>query len=184
MGLITTDSEYCAGTTGRTYIYLGWLIDKAEPGDPNFVLPAMPPLGAIDGPNQVVQAVLNLLLPCYLNPYANDPAQAVDSDATGLPDGTGNGGGKTVYRFREGIERFLVTDINNPAASAKAQSNIWVLFDRIATKTSDFNHIPGGSNVLYLDGHVEFLKYQQNGPAPINGGIASIIGAIFTQVRG
>ena len=25
-----------------------------------------------------------------------------------------------------------------------------------------FNHLPGGANVLYMDGHVEFLKYPSN----------------------
>jgi len=58
------------------------------------------------------------------------------------------------------------------------------LFDKFATTTSEFNHIPGGSNVLYMDGHVEFLKYQQNAPAPLNGGIAGIIGSVFSSVRG
>ena len=33
---------------------------------------------------------------------------------------TGNGGGNNIYRLREGIERFLITDINNPAASANS----------------------------------------------------------------
>src|SRR5690606_29450865 len=69
-------------------------------------------------------------------------------------------GDHTVYRLREGIERFFVTDINNPAASARAQSDIWIMADWISTKTSDtesFNHLPGGSNVLYLDGHVQYL---------------------------
>ena len=27
-----------------------------------------------------------------------------------------------------------------------------------------FNHIPGGCNVLYMDGHVEFLKYGTKPP--------------------
>ena len=40
----------------------------------------------------------------------------------------GTGGGNTVYRLREGIERFTITDINNPAASATAQSDIFVMF--------------------------------------------------------
>ena len=31
--------------------------------------------------------------------------------------------------------------------------------------TAVFNHIPGGSNVLYMDGHAEFVKYP--GPFPI-----------------
>ncbi|MFP4172234.1 MAG: H-X9-DG-CTERM domain-containing protein, partial [Candidatus Hydrogenedentota bacterium] len=27
-----------------------------------------------------------------------------------------------------------------------------------------FNHIPGGSNVLYMDGHVEFVRFNQDYP--------------------
>ena len=25
-----------------------------------------------------------------------------------------------------------------------------------------FNHVPGGSNVLYMDGHVEYRRYSEN----------------------
>lgn len=80
---------------------------------------------------------------------------------------------KTVYRLREGIERFFITDINNPAGGAKAQSNIIVMYDAFgggygrnegSTLTLTFNHIPGGSNVLYMDGHVSFVKYGQGAP--------------------
>jgi prepilin-type processing-associated H-X9-DG protein len=28
----------------------------------------------------------------------------------------------------------------------------------------EFNHVPGGSNCLYMDGHVEFLKYPDKWP--------------------
>ncbi len=78
-------------------------------------------------------------------------------------------GGSIIYRLREGIERFMITDINNPAGSAQAQSTIPVSFDgfggsRQASHLEDFNHIPGGSNVLYLDGHVEFIKYPSKFP--------------------
>ncbi len=75
--------------------------------------------------------------------------------------GAGNGGGHYIYRLREGVERFLVTDINNPAATAMAQSKLFIMFDLVGTGGSValFNHIPGGCNVLYLDGHVEFVKY-------------------------
>lgn len=70
-----------------------------------------------------------------------------------------------LYRLREGIERFLVTDINNPAASAKAQSEIYIMWDDISTANPDFmNHIPGGCNVLYMDGHVSFLRYGTQSP--------------------
>jgi len=78
--------------------------------------------------------------------------------------GVGNGGGNTLYRLREGIERFLITDINNPAASAQAQSVIPVIWDLIATNPSSanqFNHVPGGMNILFMDGHVEFIRYVQ-----------------------
>jgi prepilin-type N-terminal cleavage/methylation domain-containing protein/prepilin-type processing-associated H-X9-DG protein len=89
--------------------------------------------------------------------------------------------------LKEGIERFTVTDINNPAGSASAQSEIIVMYDMamdadaqfggdegtgvpdctgVATHNGEvrsdlFNHIPGGSNVLFMDGHVSFAKYPQ-----------------------
>ncbi len=36
---------------------------------------------------------------------------------------------QTIYRLREGIERFFITDINNPAASATAQSGDYSRYD-------------------------------------------------------
>ena len=92
--------------------------------------------------------------------------------------GDGDGGAYTannagidveMYRLREGIERFLVTDINNAAASAKAQSSIPVKYDMQLQEgigDIEFNHIPGGSNILYMDGHVEFVKYGQDAADP------------------
>ena len=77
------------------------------------------------------------------------------------------------YHFREGIERFFITDINNPAASALAQSTLPVMWDEISGgDASHFNHVPGGCNVLYMDGHVAFIRYIPNNGAafPCNGG--------------
>jgi prepilin-type N-terminal cleavage/methylation domain-containing protein/prepilin-type processing-associated H-X9-DG protein len=74
----------------------------------------------------------------------------------------------TVYRLREGIERFFITDINNPAGSAQAQSEISIMSDWITVRQQQgesFNHVPGGANVLYMDGHVEFLRYPGDWPA-------------------
>ncbi len=73
----------------------------------------------------------------------------------------------TMYRLREGIERFFITDINNPAGSALAQSELMVMYDIVITSSQDFNHVPGGANVLYMDGHVEFLKYPGRFPVCI-----------------
>ena len=61
--------------------------------------------------------------------------------------------GDNVYRLREDIERFLITDINNPAGSANAQSTVPIFFESLnAIQSRKSNR---GSNVLYLDGHVE-----------------------------
>ncbi len=79
-----------------------------------------------------------------------------------------------LLRLREGIERIFITDINNPGASAQAASDIVVMHDSIEENPNDFNHVPGGVNVLYLDGHVNFEKWVPNGagnygaPFPVN----------------
>jgi prepilin-type processing-associated H-X9-DG protein len=77
--------------------------------------------------------------------------------------GYGNARTDTIYRLREGIERFMITDINNPAASAKAQSEVVIMGDLVSTDPSMFSHIPGGCNLLYMDGHVDFQKYPGKG---------------------
>jgi prepilin-type N-terminal cleavage/methylation domain-containing protein/prepilin-type processing-associated H-X9-DG protein len=106
----------------------------------------------------------------------------VDSKLTSfyLPAGSvlaqGNAGTDTIYRLREGVERFLIRDINNPAATAIAQSELPIMWDHIEgnrdardNRAARFNHIPGGSNVLYLDGHVEFQRYPGKHPvSPAN----------------
>lgn len=87
-----------------------------------------------------------------------------DIDLTEFAPGKGNAGGNTLYRLREGVERFLITDINQPAQSARAQSEVPVIWDLIAANPSSanqFNHVPGGMNILYMDGHVAFVRYVQ-----------------------
>jgi prepilin-type processing-associated H-X9-DG protein len=100
----------------------------------------------------------------------DDPTKVQLISALSQPAGhpIGNGNGNIVYRLREGIERFLITDINAPAASATAQSQLPVMWDVVSTTSSgraQFNHLPGGANTLYMDGHVEFNKYPSRFPA-------------------
>jgi len=91
--------------------------------------------------------------------------QTVTDDLTITPGaGAFSGQELTCYFLREGIERFLISDINNPAASAEAQSSIPVMWDSALAPggefdAAEFNHVPGGANVLYMDGHVVFVKY-------------------------
>jgi len=69
--------------------------------------------------------------------------------------GCGVGGKNTLPALKEGVERFIITDINCPAGSSKAQSVVPIAFDHTD------NHMPGGINVLFMDGHVEFKKVSE-----------------------
>ena len=199
-GWASNDSDKCAQAVDASYGYLGFVFDRLgdehEPIDGSFLIniiktqvpqvdPNLVPDEA-EAPPQLYYMLLTLLTnPALINGLLDLDnvliQSAIDADiaSDGL-DGEGNGGGNTVYRLREGIERFMVADITDPAATALAQSEIFVMFDQVATTTGDFNHVPGGSNVLYLDGHVEFVKYAPypNGTAPITAPMASIIGLI------
>lgn len=93
----------------------------------------------------------------------------------------GNGHADTVYRLREGIERFLITDINNPAASAMAQSTLFIMMDLLGAGTAlqRFNHVPGGCNVLYMDGHVDFVRYMEK--EPVLDSVAVLVGELSSM---
>ncbi len=89
----------------------------------------------------------------------DDPAVVHDDWSVAVP-GSGAGGGDTIFRLREGIERFFITDINNPAASSQCQTRVAVMWDVVDDDhAGHFNHMPGGSNVLFMDGHVEFMRW-------------------------
>lgn len=95
--------------------------------------------------------------------YVDAEIGATYQQVTGTPllndfQATGNSGNDIIYRLREGIERFMITDINNAAATNVGQSELPVMWDSIATD-EDFSHMPGGCNVLYMDGHVEWQRY-------------------------
>jgi prepilin-type N-terminal cleavage/methylation domain-containing protein/prepilin-type processing-associated H-X9-DG protein len=155
------------------YVYYGWMVENEDQ------LAAL-----LDGwwmPRWVMDMLANMgPYPLVGSPIGNDHPKN-DSDLSAddinaqakvytLP------GGKTLYRLREGIERFLITDINNPAASAKAQSEILVYADKIQPDPKYFNHVPGGGNVLYMDGHVEFIKYP--GEFPFSSLMAARVGEV------
>jgi prepilin-type N-terminal cleavage/methylation domain-containing protein/prepilin-type processing-associated H-X9-DG protein len=108
----------------------------------------------------------------------NDPDRDITSEdiatymwggLTGYTDENEQPWPTSVPRLREGIERFFITDINNPAASSMAQSELLVMFDAWGAsrfwggpgynEALGFNHTPGGANLLFMDGHVEFGRY-------------------------
>ena len=99
-----------------------------------------------------------------MDAFRNSLEDFADGDLS-APHSSAQAGDFTLHKMREGIERFMITDINNPAGSAQGQSEIVAMWDSTRSftnnsgqRTSNFNHIPGGANVLYMDGHVEFAK--------------------------
>jgi prepilin-type processing-associated H-X9-DG protein len=163
-----------------SYGYWGWVFDKCGDNDPQVPLGQLAiALGgsaedaALPAPRQFVEALTGLVL--ALN---EDPPNVARADGDlDVTAGFGNGGGNKILRLKEGIERFAITDINNPAGSAMAQSTLWIMSDAISTEVDNYNHVPGGSNVLYMDGHVEFIKYP--GKQPISRLFANAVGGLF-----
>ena len=66
-------------------------------------------------------------------------------------------GENSLQPLREGVERFLITDINNAGASSSAQSSIPVLIEIATWKHRESDDDFKGANVLYMDGHVAFV---------------------------
>ncbi len=168
-----------------SYCYLGWSLDRCGDSDPQELASGIGLLGTLI---QLIQGTVNtnvkvpsqlgwtlaLLGQNYVQAAAGGNGMSVaDQDVKLTGNGVpavvstyGNGGGSTVYRLKEGVERFMITDINNAGASNTSQSSIWTMFDLLGSggNVSLFNHVPGGCNVLYMDGHVEFIKYPTQAP--------------------
>jgi len=147
-----------------SYYYMGWAF-----GPQYYVLPggggdnaANPQIG-VDYSEELFSDLLDLFGEVAVG--TRTPADNYDADFAYEDE---SGAEVTIYRLREGIERFFITDINNPAASSRAQSELVVMYDMVQSPSGDgfvrFNHIPGGGNVLYMDGHVEFLRYPSRYP--------------------
>jgi len=142
---------------GVPYVYLGWMIDDemahewAEAADDHDHGRQHPTEEATTFDENVDA----LSIVWLADPTATDRDWAVSEHA----EGTGTAGGDVVFRLREGVERFIITDINNAGAGSVSQSDLAVMWDTIMQMAVHFNHIPGGANILYMDGHVTFRKY-------------------------
>ncbi|MFP4499691.1 MAG: type II secretion system protein [Candidatus Hydrogenedentota bacterium] len=196
----------CARAVDTSYAYLGWVFDRGDWDDNRqqigdfevfgVLLSFLPDeLEGISASTEVSTQIglaleglfledgeISLEVVSYLtldNPPRGIAGPADQDINVGAP--FGNGGGQSVYRIREGIERFLITDINNAARTAQAQSTVFIMFDQVSTSVAAFNHVPGGSNVLYLDGHVDFLHYEEQGDAPVNGPMAVLVGMLTSN---
>jgi prepilin-type N-terminal cleavage/methylation domain-containing protein/prepilin-type processing-associated H-X9-DG protein len=186
---VVTPIAGCREAADDSYQYVGYVFDQIDDDDPTIdvgsvfdpILASIGVGGSMAGHTSSVQGI-----ECFgdvVNEFATQLIALNFHAANGATDenctvsaGFGNGGGGTVYRLREGVERFLITDINNPAASAMGQSEVFVAWDEVSSTVANFNHVPGGSNVLYLDGHVEFIRYP--GEAPVNAAVAGLFSGV------
>ncbi len=198
-----------------SYAYIGWMFDRMghpsmppiEVGDP--LLGNFSALGSL-GMDVPTSGFLNRQFAIGLDALAGQifnyiigpsgvPAgvalMRIANEDWGVPDGMGNGAGDTIYRLKEGNERFMITDVNNPQTTAMAQSSIWAMLDMFGNYAGVkyFNHVPGGCNVLFMDGHVEWVPYvapspgqdqsigmDLGGQAPILPSMANTIAILFT----
>ncbi len=168
-----------------SYAYFGWAMDTSyylaagvDENDPNFPVGDAALTSHFD--SGFVNSLVTALMPLIAYDGQSTPeaftaaAGALDNDLK--VEGHSTLGNFTVYRLREGVERFFITDINNPGASAQAQSSITVQYDIATSTVSNFNHIPGGANVLYMDGHVSFVRYPT--VHPVNRAFISLIDTV------
>jgi prepilin-type N-terminal cleavage/methylation domain-containing protein/prepilin-type processing-associated H-X9-DG protein len=204
--IMCTDTNLGQRAANNSYTYLGYVFDKADSTSGWLVGPwttsalnalaVDPPPGAPETSAQLAAWLTQLAGNFVAQGDAAPYESMVISDAVvsamkaayvsgNIETTLGNGVGNVVHRLREGIERLLVTDINNPGAIAKFQSETYVMFDNVYTNEGHYNHRPSGSNVLYLDGHVEFDRYPEsdpiNGKQPINGAVANILGWLNSE---
>jgi prepilin-type N-terminal cleavage/methylation domain-containing protein/prepilin-type processing-associated H-X9-DG protein len=162
----------CEVTGAVPYSYIGWAlmpqVNMAE-------LPTMSMMTS--GAKQMTMAPLQLNIMAKAEAWGLDAGlMGAQASETARRAATSDwefvmpmAGQDMAYRLRDGIERFLITNINNAAQNAQAQSTVAVMWDAVAPGPSMFNHIPGGANVLFMDGHVDFQLWEQGrGDFPIN----------------
>lgn len=163
-----------------SYTYLPWVVGDMTPGfqdalviDKQTAKRTGLPLG---GPAPLVAVAARLRRAQSLDPSASASLLDADIDLTevfhSLGDPythagceTGRGKQTLLRRASLGVERKLL----DPPASyigpaLISQTSIPMLFDRVFDSPEAFAHIPGGSNVLYMDGHVQFIRYPQEFP--------------------
>ena len=173
---MTGDRVNTCNFAAYSYQYIAWALSKEllllDPATENAPDMGVDTIDAYANPDLLI-GLAQLLLDIEAWGDETGPATCFDKDYSS--------NNVTAYRMKEGIERFFITDINNPAASAKSQSEMFVMWDDTsAVEAGLFNHVPGGGNVLYMDGHVEFIKYP--GETPFSKAWASFVSAFLGGV--
>jgi prepilin-type N-terminal cleavage/methylation domain-containing protein/prepilin-type processing-associated H-X9-DG protein len=177
-----------------SYLYIGYVLDKVDAKSPQRplsdivgVIPFLPK-DAIEyartriGPAQFLNLeralVLRLIIDCVFRQTSDlytCGCSVIDSHQNvGLYEGIplGNSGGTVVHRLSWDSGRYI----------DGGASRLWVMLDSFSTSASRMNHVPAGCNVLFLDGHVEFVRYPEM-DSVVNPGMASILAPVLNRPR-
>jgi len=154
----------CMGPT--SYLYLGYTITNDS--------------------ESVVLGVYSWL--DYVMPISNPVSDGwrdcnIDLSSFGF-SGSGNAGTNVSNRLSVGVDRYLISDINQIHAGMESGAGIIpVQWDQVSTNLADFNHVPAGANVLFLDGHVEFKRYDKGSSSfPLSAIFSAFIGGIEPKI--
>jgi len=154
-----SERYYLSAQLGRSYVYKGYAASTREE-----YFGIWGAMGALPFLTQL--SIAGLAAPVRQKDFTQDLTITTTGWPTMAPvSGIGAAGGDKVLRLREGVERFFITDVNVISTSIQAQSTIPVMWDTYGNVISGtagvviFNHVPGGCNVLYMDGHVEWGIY-------------------------
>jgi len=138
------------------YVYIGWTIEDRMTSTANVA--------------NLKTNISNLFN--TLNSTPTQASQTVRQDWTVLK-GSGNAGGDVIYRLKEGVERFMITDINNASASAEGQSALAIMWDEISgDEASTLTTSLAGAMCYTWTGMSQFLRYQgpEGNTFPVNQG--------------
>ncbi|MBN2310211.1 MAG: hypothetical protein JXR94_14650 [Candidatus Hydrogenedentes bacterium] len=160
-GRWSPDDDYSKGIAPclidtSSYAYLAWATSPAhfikEGADPN----GPDPFSAID--DAALAVVTQLAEKVKKLPLA-EARDFLDEDVPYPPPDK-----RALHRLADGVEKHFADDPNDPKALEKARGDIPVMFDLFSVDATKFNHAPGGANVLFLDGNVEFVRYPGKWP--------------------
>jgi prepilin-type processing-associated H-X9-DG protein len=123
--------------TADSYIYLGWMVTSDEEAEAFFAA------------------------------YDKLSSEDYHGDIT-VPEGKGNSGGNVIHRLTADVDRFLLTDMNISLTNTETPaSTVPIIWDRPYTDPMKLSHRfdnESGGNVLYLDGHVDYIKFGEKFP--------------------
>jgi len=164
--------------TAESYVYFPWAM-TGNPGD-DYLASTANPNAPANANNLFAGGFLDMgFISALVGTVSAQVAETTGHNhyADDLEYTNDAGVDRTVRHLKEGVERFFITDINDTARSTESQSTLPFYGDLFGTDVGGFSHVPGGANWLYLDGHVQFIKYGTEFP------VTTVFAALFSKFQ-